>query len=92
MKAQIITIVTAAIFILLAVTNPAMDKYQQFMQQQILQSTENQDGVTKTVGALFGGLGISTPNQYHGKKRFCFLQLLHNQHRQRPTQSDRCIQ
>ncbi len=49
-------IVIVVFFVLLFVTNPTMDKYEQFVHQQIIQETTKQDGMSRILGTLFGGV------------------------------------
>jgi Domain of unknown function (DUF4359) len=59
MRALIVTIVAIAVLGLLALTNPKMSDYEQFVHGQIVRKGERADQVTKAFGLLFGGLQSS---------------------------------
>ena len=56
MKSLITTIVCVAVLALLAITNPKMIDYQEFVHGKIIRKSEQADAISKTLGLLFGGI------------------------------------
>lgn len=55
-KYLLLFIIIIALSELLIVTNPTIDKYEEYVHQQLLQETVKQGSLSQSFGALFGGV------------------------------------
>ncbi len=59
MRSLVVTIVVIAILGLLALTNPKMADYEQYIHTKIIRKNEQADDLTKALATLFSGLESS---------------------------------
>ncbi len=59
MRSLVITIVAIAVLGLLAITNPKMPDYEQYIHTKIIRKNDQADDLTKALATLFSGLQSS---------------------------------
>lgn len=72
-KPLITTIIAVALLGLLTYTNPQQDRYESFVQQEILRSTSQQGGLTGIFGSLFGKVAGSLIADETVRKDYVFF-------------------
>lgn len=75
MKSLIVTIISIAALGLLALTNPKMPDYEQFVRNQVAQKTEKADDLTKILGMLFGGVASGLITNSTTRADYVFFSL-----------------
>ena len=88
MKTVVLILLLMAIGGTMILTNPTIDDYSAYMQQEIVNSTRDKDDFSRGLALLFGGLAGSVVSHATKRTNFVFFSIYHTDLK---TEKFRCL-